>query len=107
MSRLFPARARPGRVLALHRPAAADVITDWNQTAIEAMKVANIAGNPWTRNMAMMHVAMSDAVNSVQHKYATLCVRRLRRRRARRPKPPPPRPARTVLLQQVPVARRR
>ena len=35
-----------------------------------AMKAANIAGNPWTRNMAMMHVAMSDAVNSVQNRYA-------------------------------------
>src|SRR5262249_61035995 len=54
---------------ALGSPAQADVITDWNQTAIAAMKAANVAGNPWTRNMAMMHVAMSDAVNSVQNKY--------------------------------------
>src|SRR5947207_12037339 len=53
-------------------PAArADVITDWNQTATAVMKAANIAGNPWTRNMAMMHVAMSDAVNSVQGRYAS------------------------------------
>ena len=57
-------------VFAMALPARADVITDWNQTAIAAMKVANVAGNPWTRNMAMMHVAMSDAVNSVQNKYA-------------------------------------
>jgi hypothetical protein len=35
------------------------------------MKAANIAGNPWTRNLAMMHVAMSDAVNSVQGRYAS------------------------------------
>jgi hypothetical protein len=48
----------------------ADVVTDWNQTAIEVMKAANVAGNPWTRSMAMMHVAMSDAVNSVQGRYA-------------------------------------
>jgi hypothetical protein len=54
----------------LASPAGADVITDWNQAAIAAMKVANVAGNPWTRNMAMVHVAMSDAVNSVQNKYA-------------------------------------
>src|SRR5258705_13407258 len=47
----------------------ADVITDWNQTAIEVMKAANVAGNPWTRSMAMMHVAMSDAVNTVQGRY--------------------------------------
>ena len=56
-------------VVALASPAGADVITDWNQTAIAAMKAASITGNPWTRNMAMMHVAMSDAVNSVQNKY--------------------------------------
>ena len=29
-----------------------------------------MGGNPWTRNMAMVHVAMSDAVNAVQNKYA-------------------------------------
>jgi hypothetical protein len=52
------------------QPASADVVTDWNHTAVAAMKVANTGGNPWTRNMAMMHVAMSDAVNSVQNKYA-------------------------------------
>ena len=34
------------------------------------MKAANFGGNPWSRNMAMVHVAMSDAVNSVQNSYA-------------------------------------
>jgi hypothetical protein len=51
-------------------PASADTITDWNQTAIAVMKTANVTGNPWTRHMAMVHVAMSDAVNSVQGRYA-------------------------------------
>jgi hypothetical protein len=58
-------------MIALASPASADVITDWNQAAVAAMKSANIAGNPWARNMAMMHVAMSDAVNSVQGRYST------------------------------------
>jgi hypothetical protein len=49
--------------------ARADVITDWNQNAIEVLKAANIAGNPASRAMAMVHVAMSDAVNSVQPRY--------------------------------------
>ena len=49
--------------------ARADVVTDWNQTAIEVMKVAKVGGNPWSRALAMMHVAMSDAVNAVQNKY--------------------------------------
>ena len=57
-------------VLALSATTAhADVITDWNQNAIEVLKAANIAGNPWSRAMAMVHVAMSDAVNSVQPRY--------------------------------------
>src|SRR6266850_2619994 len=47
----------------------ADVITDWNQTAMDVMKAVNVAGNPWTRTMAMMHVSMADSVNAVQDKY--------------------------------------
>ena len=49
----------------------ADVVTDWNQIAIDAMKAANIGVNPWSRSMAMVHVAMSDAINTVQGRYAT------------------------------------
>ena len=49
--------------------ARADVVTDWNQTAIEVMKVAKVGGNPWSRALAMVHVAMSDAINSVQNRY--------------------------------------
>ena len=51
-------------------PVHADVITDWNQNTIEVLKAANVVGNPWSRTMAMVHVAMSDAVNSVQPRYA-------------------------------------
>ncbi len=51
------------------KSARADVVTDWNQTAIEVLKAANVATNPWSRSMAMVHVAMSDAVNSVQGRY--------------------------------------
>src|SRR5205807_9454975 len=47
----------------------ADVITDWNQTAIDVMKAVNVGGNPWTRTLAMMHVSMADSVNAVQDHY--------------------------------------
>src|SRR5437763_16042608 len=47
----------------------ADTVTDWNQTAIEVMRVANVAGNPWSRTLAMVHVAMADAINAVQGRY--------------------------------------
>src|SRR5262245_64429283 len=49
----------------------ADVVTDWNQIAIDMLKAANVNVNPWSRSMAMMHVAMSDAVNTVQGRYTS------------------------------------
>ena len=55
----------------VRRPAHADVVTDWNQIAIDVLKAANITTSPWSRSMAMVHVAMSDAINSVQGRYAT------------------------------------
>src|SRR3989475_10842921 len=48
----------------------ADVITDWTQTALDVMKAVNVAGNPWTRSMAILHVSMSDSVNAVENRYA-------------------------------------
>ena len=56
-------------LLASVQVAHADVVTDWNQHALEVLKLANMAGNPWSRAMAMVHTAMSDAVNSVQPQY--------------------------------------
>src|SRR5436189_3504673 len=50
--------------------ARADVITDWNNTAMDVMKAVNVAGNPWTRSMALVNVSMSDAVNSVENRYS-------------------------------------
>jgi hypothetical protein len=50
--------------------ARADVITDWNKTAMDVMKAVNVGGNPWTRSMALVNVSMSDAVNSVQNRYS-------------------------------------
>ena len=56
-------------LIAVTTPSSADVITDWNQAAMDVMKAVNVAGNPWTRTLAMMHVAMSDAVNAVHNRY--------------------------------------
>ena len=47
----------------------ADAVTDWNQASLEVLKAGNVLGNPWSRAMAMVHVAMSDAINSVQGRY--------------------------------------
>src|SRR5262249_3579878 len=50
-------------------PVHADVITDWNKTAVDVMKAVSVVGNPWTRSMAIMHVSMADAVNVVKNRY--------------------------------------
>jgi len=47
----------------------ADVVTDWNVIAFDTFKAANVGGNPLFRALAIMHVAMSDAINTVQNRY--------------------------------------
>ena len=47
----------------------ADPVSDWNVIAFDTFKAANIGGNPLSRGLAIMHVAMSDAVNTVQNRY--------------------------------------
>src|SRR5215211_5101734 len=59
-----------GILAATTAAAQADIVTDWNQTTIAVMKAANVSGNPASRTLAMVHVAMADAVNSVQGRYA-------------------------------------
>lgn len=62
--------AAAGAVFALIGTAArADAVTDWNVTAFDVLKAANIGGNPQIRALAIVHVAMSDAVNRVQNRY--------------------------------------
>ena len=60
----------PGMIAAalLSASARADVVTDWNETT--GTLVANDVGNnPRLRTLAMVHVAMSDAINTVQNRY--------------------------------------
>jgi hypothetical protein len=49
-------------------PACADVVTDWNVTA-SALVANDVGNNPRLRTLAMVHVAMSDAINTVQNRY--------------------------------------
>src|SRR5499433_3314685 len=48
--------------------ARADVITDWNVTT-NALVANHVGNNPRLRTLAMVHVAMSDAINTVQNRY--------------------------------------
>jgi hypothetical protein len=49
-------------------PARADVVTDWNVTT-NALVANDVGNNPKLRTLAMVHVAMSDAINTVQNRY--------------------------------------
>jgi hypothetical protein len=61
----------PGMVVAALgvAPARADVVTDWNALA-NTLVAAEATNNPKARILAMVHVAMSDAINTVQNRYA-------------------------------------
>jgi hypothetical protein len=58
-----------GAALSAAGPAQADVVTDWNATGFDVMNAANVAGAPAARGLAIMHVAMADAVNTVHKRY--------------------------------------
>ena len=47
----------------------ADVISDWNDKAVTAGVQARLGPSVHTRNVAIVHVAMFDAVNSIDRRY--------------------------------------
>jgi hypothetical protein len=55
--------------------ARADVVTDWNQTAVRATEVAGAPVPAQLRMMAMVHAALFDAVNTIEGKYASYAVK--------------------------------
>ncbi len=52
-------------LLASSQSAIADVIIDWNNNLLQAIRAANTAPPMASRNMAMVHTAVFDAVNSI------------------------------------------
>ena len=60
--------------LAVARRAAADAITEWNQNAVAEMHLANTNPVLSPRLLAILHGAMFDAVNAVDHAYAAFHV---------------------------------
>jgi hypothetical protein len=70
VSKILPAALLAGMVAAASvAPARADVITDWN-AATNGLVANDVGNNPRFRTLAMVHVAMSDAINTVQNRYA-------------------------------------
>ena len=50
---------------------ASDAVLDWNQIALAATVTAGQGAVPQTRSMAIVHVAMHDAVNAITGQYRT------------------------------------
>ena len=48
----------------------ADAIGDWNRIADRTMSAAQVGGNPRARALATMHVAVFEAVNAIDRRYA-------------------------------------
>ena len=49
--------------------AQADVVTDWNERAVSAGYTARITPSESARNIAMVHLAMFEALNSIEPRY--------------------------------------
>jgi hypothetical protein len=58
-------------LLALPARAGADVALDWNEQGMAAVLAAKQLAPDGARSMAMMHVAMFNAVNAVERRYAS------------------------------------
>lgn len=56
-------------LIAMTAPARADVISDWGARAIAIGVEKQMPNAPLTRGLAMMHVAMFEAVNAVERRY--------------------------------------
>lgn len=57
-------------LLSLSVIAHADVISDWNEKGVQAMTKSGQPPFVQTRNAAIMHVAMFDAVNAIDRRYS-------------------------------------
>jgi membrane-associated phospholipid phosphatase len=63
--------------VALHAGnARSDVVTDWNSVTLDAIRVVSEPPPRATRVLAMVHVAMHDAVNGIEQRYARYHVRK-------------------------------
>jgi hypothetical protein len=74
-------------------PARADIITEWNQTAVTTLVQAQLPTGAPTRALAMLHAAMFEAVNSIDpqfHPPTRLPSTRRREPRRLRPHRQPP-----------------
>jgi PAP2 superfamily len=55
--------------ISLAQPASADVVSDWNEKAVEFVLARGMGPPAAERVLAMTHTAMFDAVNSIERRY--------------------------------------
>ncbi len=68
--------AAVGLAAALATPALADVVTDWNNEVLNAIRATRTPPPPATRALAMTHVAIFDAMNGVARRYSPYAIDR-------------------------------
>ena len=56
-------------LLALGSPATADVVTDWNEKAVAAAYTARNTPDMQSRSIAIVHIAMFEALNSISPRF--------------------------------------
>src|SRR5262245_35232000 len=72
MSRHYPTGSLAGLVLLSGLAASsvqADVVTDWNSVALDAVIAAREAQPTQARSVTMVHVAMFEAINAIEPRY--------------------------------------
>lgn len=55
--------------ITLAAPRAQDVVLDWNSAALAAIRTASTPPPPASRNLAILHIAVHDAVNGLRPRY--------------------------------------
>src|SRR5262245_62698972 len=55
--------------VSLHAAVRADMIADWNEKAVNAGNTARVGNFPTARAITMVHLAMFEALNSIEQRY--------------------------------------
>src|SRR4029453_6216010 len=59
-------------LVSLYGAGRADVIADWNEKAVNAGNTARVGNFPTARAIAMVHLAMFEALNSIEPRYTRI-----------------------------------
>jgi len=69
MKKIYRSTVAAVALIGLSSPTSADVISDWNEKAVAFVVASSMAPPPASRVLAMTHLAMFDAVNSIDGRY--------------------------------------